>query len=95
MCPDCRVPAERERDSKRKRVRPQYGGDWRKVSAQAIRQHIARYGYRCPFCHRANEKTNPLVTDHVKARDRTNIRVICRSCNSRKGATVDRRHLGR
>lgn len=37
-----------------------------------------------------------LTVDHVRPRDSTptaELRVLCRSCNSRKGATVDRAQL--
>lgn len=84
-CAECAALLERERV--RLRDRPWYGGDWRTVSRETIKQHVTQYGYRCTRCDRADPNTNPLTVDHVAPRRRDNgLQVLCRLCNSSKGA---------
>lgn len=58
---------------------------------ELIAAHIARDGRRCPRCRR-HVRRRDLAVDHVVAlanggrTSRANARVLCRACNSRKGA---------
>lgn len=94
-CPRCAPAHERARDKARDRDRPQYRGAWRQISRNAIKNHVMQHGYVClnPGCKTlADPHGNPLVCDHIQPGSlEQGVRVICRACNSRKGATTDRR----
>lgn len=95
-CETCWNAHERKRDSGRQRDRPWYRGEWRRVSRQAIKDHVKRYGYRCPHCDSAHPERNPLTADHVVPRSlEGGVRVLCRSCNSSKGQAQDSKTLRR
>jgi 5-methylcytosine-specific restriction enzyme A len=63
---------------------------WRQISARAVADHRALHGDWCPGYDRAPHAATDLTTDHVhplaRGGDDRTITVLCRSCNSRKGA---------
>jgi hypothetical protein len=58
-----------------------------------VAAHIAQHGNTCPGFDRAAHPSNDLTADHLVPRSRGGIggplRVLCRSCNARRGATGD------
>ncbi len=61
-----------------------YKGDWPTVS-QALRERAET----CEQCGEGFTPANPATVDHVAPRSReAGLRVLCRRCNSSKGATV-------
>jgi 5-methylcytosine-specific restriction endonuclease McrA len=64
--------------------RARYRGTWPTLARQAIARH--------PYCAECGS-THDLTADHVAGGGRLDegITVLCRSCNSRKAATTDRR----
>ncbi len=72
-----------------------YDRGWRKVSKAAIAAHLREYGPVCPgWFGQSPHTVDPaeLTGDHVTPRaaggagDVDNVAVLCRSCNSAKGA---------
>jgi hypothetical protein len=67
--------------------------DWRSMRARVIR----RDGRICQRCGIAIRRARDITVDHIKPRSRfpqlaleiSNLQVLCRSCNSSKGASVD------
>jgi hypothetical protein len=89
LCEDCLREYRREHDRQRigTRERSHYQGQWPKIRRETIRRHIATYGYVCPTCPDADPDTNPLTVDHIRPRSLDEgVAVLCRRCNSRKGA---------
>jgi 5-methylcytosine-specific restriction endonuclease McrA len=78
-CPTCYRQAQRLRNA----IRTQYTGDW-----PAIRRALLAAHPWCEKCH----ATTDLTVDHVRSvarggtHARHNLQVLCRPCNSRKGA---------
>lgn len=72
--------------SARKRVR---NGERDRVAA-AVAAHVAVHGLVCPGYGRAEHPSSDLTGDHVVALSKGGaggeIKVLCRSCNARKGA---------
>lgn len=63
-----------------------YGGPWRRLSRDVIAAHRAMWGDWCPGYGTAGHVAADLTVDHVVAGTTTGgVRVLCRSCNSRKG----------
>jgi len=64
-----------------------YGAQWQRTVARAIRDQPF-----CSVCFTGGSPTNPLTGDHIVplskggSGDSANVRILCRSCNSRKGA---------
>ena len=66
--------------------------EWLSLRDQAIRE----YGRTCAMCGRALRRDSELTVDHIKPRsrfpelslERSNLQVLCRSCNSSKGARL-------
>jgi hypothetical protein len=66
---------------------------WQKASAEARRQHVARYGWTCPGWGRTPHYATDLTADHPRSlaeggplNPTDAPPILCRSCNSRKGA---------
>jgi 5-methylcytosine-specific restriction endonuclease McrA len=87
LCAKCLKEYRAEHDVERAgtRERAHYQGDWPKIRAEAIARHMAVHGLTASCGHTVTKKSD-LTVDHVKARSLEHgVRVICRSCNSRKG----------
>jgi 5-methylcytosine-specific restriction endonuclease McrA len=64
--------------------------DWIRLRNKVVREE----GSRCGICGRAIRKEEDITVDHIKPRskypllalERSNLRVVCRQCNSAKGA---------
>ncbi len=75
---------ERDRGSSTRRG---YDRQWRNVVAKAIKAQPW-----CSDCLTEASPNNPLTGDHIRplsrggTNDPSNIRVLCRRCNSRRGA---------
>lgn len=84
-CPACTTAHEALRPSRR--AKGHYDGTWQRISAQAIREHPW-----CEQCRTPGTPDNPLTGDHRTPwskggrNQRSNVRVLCRACNSSKGA---------
>lgn len=83
-CPHCAAVNEQRRDQQRPHTRARgYTNQWEQVAARAKHQQ--------PWCTDCGA-TADLTVDHALPLARggtstpTNARVLCRSCNSRKGA---------
>lgn len=90
LCESCLkgYRAQHDRDRIGKRDQSHYQGQWPKIRRETIRRHIAAYGYICTLdCGTAHPDTNPLTVDHVRPRSLDEgTQVLCRRCNSKKGA---------
>lgn len=65
------------------------------LSARVLARHRGQYGNRCPGYQRDAHQASDLTVDHItpiaaggSPLDPGNLAVLCRSCNSSKGATV-------
>lgn len=97
MCPGCKnlhplgtgcthcAQGARKWASKNTRTKGRYDHAWRKARAQAIAEQ--------PWCSHCGSKTD-LTGDHITplskggTNTRDNVRVLCRSCNSRRGNKI-------
>lgn len=67
--------------------------EWKNVRAEVLRENTNI----CQSCGRKIELANDLTVDHIKPRskfpklalDKSNLQVLCRRCNSAKGATYN------
>lgn len=67
--------------------------EWRLIREQVIQEQ----GRMCQRCRRHISNDNDLTVDHIKPRskfpelalDKSNLQILCRTCNSAKGATCD------
>ena len=66
---------------------------WARLSKRVIARHVGQYGYICPGYQRDAHAATDLTVDHVVPLaaggapfDIGNCAVLCRSCNSTKGA---------
>jgi 5-methylcytosine-specific restriction protein A len=70
---------------------PAYDSAWRKVVRKVVTNHVLTHGWNCPGYGRAPHPATDLTGDHVVsladggASTAANVRILCRSCNSRKG----------
>lgn len=90
-CLDCGQPGVTGRGTtvlcvacqrRRTNARTHYKGDWAKLSRR-LRQSASR----CAICRQPFTPDNPATLDHVAPRSRAaGLQVLCRRCNSRKGA---------
>ena len=71
-----------------------YGSTWRRTAAQIIQHHKTIYGNWCPGYKVAGHPADDLTVDHIVPKVRggtdaaSNLRVLCRPCNSRKAAAT-------
>lgn len=90
LCEPCLKGYRAEHDRARigKRDQSHYQGQWPVIRRETLRRHIAMFGYICSFdCGTADPDTNPLTVDHIRPRSLDEgVQVICRRCNSTKGA---------
>jgi len=67
--------------------------EWKKIRAQIIREHQ----HICNECKQKIIKNEDLTVDHIKPRikfpklalEKSNLQILCRKCNSSKGAMYD------
>lgn len=89
-CRSCQAQADRTRN----RARTHYHGDWRTVARTVVDAWVERHGLTCPGWDTPPHPVptrRALCCDHVEGGTRAaGLAVLCRSCNSRKGATVDK-----
>ncbi len=70
---------------------PAYDSAWRKVVRKVVTNHVLTHGWTCPGYGRNPHPSTDLTGDHVVsladggASVAANVRILCRSCNSRKG----------
>jgi 5-methylcytosine-specific restriction endonuclease McrA len=84
------VLAKTRRDEIAEREAFYVSSEWRQLRAAVIREH----GMRCGSCGQTITNALDLTVDHVRPRSkhphlslvRGNLQVLCRGCNSRKGA---------
>jgi len=83
-CPACASKHERNRGNSTARG---YGTNWRAKS-----ERITRQVGRCERCGVTHTADNPLTLDHVVPKSRggtaEQVQVLCRKCNSHKGANA-------
>lgn len=91
-CRHCRqLVAAGARCSCTPNTRTGYGNAERRRRAQTVADHREAYGDICPGWHREMHEAADLTADHVRAVAAGGapdgpLEVLCRSCNSRKGA---------
>lgn len=90
--------AARKAEDARRGTRTERGLDnrWLRMSARAVRAHVAAHGWVCPGWQRDLHEVEPgqLTGDHIVPRsvaperthDPTNLQVLCLACNSAKGS---------
>ena len=89
---------EQTRQSNRSRHNTLYSTRaWQRLSARVLRAWRGEHGDWCPGYRRPAHRASDLTVDHVVPLaaggapfDITNAAVLCRSCNSSKGASTDR-----
>ena len=85
-CPAC---ARTYEISRQRRTKGHYDAEWVKLRARAIREHPW-----CSVCGHPGSPDNPLTGDHIVPlrhgglNKRDNVAVLCRGCNSGKGARL-------
>jgi 5-methylcytosine-specific restriction protein A len=87
---------EHARQSDRSRHNALYGTRaWQRLSARVLRAWRGEHGNWCPGYERPAHRASDLTVDHVVPLaaggapfDIANTSVLCRSCNSSKGATT-------
>lgn len=73
-------------------TRRNYGRGWARLSRDAIAAHVAVFGWTCPGWGVATHAARDLTADHIVpvalggVSAPGNLRVLCRSCNSARGA---------
>ena len=85
-CDSCRRTYEREKSRRRRRTAKE-----RTRRQDLIREHVARFGWTCPGWQCPPHPSTDLTADHIHPVARGGaedgaITVLCRSCNSRRGA---------
>ena len=86
-CPECARRYETQRGPRR--IKGRYDSEYRKLRERAIREHPW-----CLVCGHRGSADNPLTADHVVplvaggSNSLKNMQVMCRACNSRKGARL-------
>jgi hypothetical protein len=84
-CPDCARAHDRDTWAKRGKGRRYRSSGWEQQSKLLRAQHLQVHGPLCPGWARGAHVVlaRQLVVDH-------DVGVMCRACNSRKAATVDK-----
>lgn len=90
-CPPCQAELVRRRSAARGGSTAQgYDYRWQQTVAAAIRAQPY-----CSLCGWPGDSRNPLTGDHIGPKslggsnDPSNVRVLCRSCNSSRGNRAD------
>jgi hypothetical protein len=84
-CPDCRRTYERNKSRTRRRTAAE-----RRRRQALIAAYVRENGWVCPGFEREPHASDDLTADHLEpqahgGRPEGAIRVLCRSCNSRRG----------
>jgi hypothetical protein len=84
-CDDCRRTYERNKSRRRRRTAAE-----RRRRQALIAAHVREHGWVCPGFEREPHASDDLTADHLEpqahgGRPESEIRVLCRSCNSRRG----------
>lgn len=78
---------EAQRQAVRNAGRPHLTGPWQRITREAVAAWRAEHGDWCPGYGRSPHPATDLTTDHVEAGTLAGgVAILCRSCNSRKGA---------
>jgi 5-methylcytosine-specific restriction enzyme A len=85
-CPDCRRTYERNKSRTRRRTAAE-----RRRRQALIAAHVQAHGWVCPGYDCEPHASDDLTADHLepqalRGRPEGEIRVLCRSCNSKRGA---------
>ncbi len=100
-CPE--HAATHRREVNRWRHNPFYDSpQWRALRARVLKHHRQTVGPVCPGWQREAHPATDLTADHViplaaggAPLDPDNVGVLCRSCGSRKGSTIEAEGRGR
>ena len=85
-CPSCSKVYERDKSRRRRRTAKE-----RTRRQEVIAAHIRVHGWVCPGYERPAHEAHDLTADHIVpvakgGSEEGEVRVLCRSCNSRRGA---------
>jgi 5-methylcytosine-specific restriction endonuclease McrA len=65
---------------------------WRRLSKRLREEHVRAHGWWCPGWKRTAHASRDLTADHIVSvadggalLDPANVRILCRSCNGRRG----------
>jgi 5-methylcytosine-specific restriction endonuclease McrA len=88
-CARCAKTHERDKSRRRRRTAKE-----RQRRQALIKQHVQAYGWVCPGHGRPAHEAHDLTADHVLpvargGSETGEIRVLCRSCNSARGARLE------
>lgn len=92
LCLDCMRPSRDTRCptcTARRRTAGHGSAEYRRNARAVMDAHLRHNGNVCPDC---GARTQDLTVDHIRpiarggSHELTNLRVLCRSCNSRKGS---------
>jgi hypothetical protein len=88
-CPSCKQSYNAYRNAQRRArgPRPWYGSEWQRLRREVLAAWRAEHGDLCAGHQRDPHYSADLTVDHVASRSLDEgVRVLCRSCNSRRGA---------
>lgn len=87
---------QRQRDAERGSASQRgYDSKYRRIRAQVLKGWRAQHGDRCPGWQVPEHAATDLTVDHIVTlveggtHRRENLRILCRSCNSRRGSKPD------
>lgn len=93
-CSSCQAQWQAHQDAVRgSSAKRGYGSSWRRIAAAVVATHKAIYGMQCPGYGVPAHTASSLTVDHIVAKanggtdELSNLRVLCRECNSRKGSS--------
>ncbi|RJQ68090.1 HNH endonuclease [Pseudonocardiaceae bacterium YIM PH 21723] len=91
-CDACQQQWDRVQDSGRGSATQRgYGAQYQRVARQLIAEHRQAHGAWCPGWARPPHQDEDLTADHIVplskdgTHQRSNLQVLCRTCNAAKG----------